>query len=216
MGGMGSGRQKYATSDTISGYHALDVRWLKRKGMLSPGATRRITWACQGDVAVAINIRVEPERVFLIYRRRNGDDWKNECYPVHLVTTPCHVGGERPWFLCPARGCGQRVAVLFGGGIFACRKCHKLAYASQRENEIDRGIRRADRIRERLKWSDGTSGWSPWEKPKGMHQRTYERLSQEHDVFAIAVNEAVISRCGGLWTKAGPIRAKKVRNGSAT
>jgi hypothetical protein len=52
---------------------------------------------------------------------------------VGIERTPCHVGGSRPWFICPALGCGRRVAILYGGGIFACRLCFQLAYASARE-----------------------------------------------------------------------------------
>ena len=37
-------------------------------------------------------------------------------------------------FICPAAGCGRRVAILYRGGIFACRHCYRLAYASSRED----------------------------------------------------------------------------------
>jgi hypothetical protein len=32
--------------------------------------------------------------------------------------------GKRQWFICLAHGCGQRVVVIYGGGIFACREHH--------------------------------------------------------------------------------------------
>ena len=28
-------------------------------------------------------------------------------------------------FICPAAGCGRRVAILYGGGNFACRHCYQ-------------------------------------------------------------------------------------------
>ena len=123
--------------------------------------------------------------------------------PVHLVTTPCHMGGKRHWFLCPARGCGKRAAVLYGGGIFACRKCYQLAYPSQRESTEDRATRRADRIRDRLGWPGGILEGAGWGKPKGMHWRTYERLSDKHDTFTNTVNLAFIARFGASWEKGG-------------
>jgi hypothetical protein len=43
------------------------------------------------------------------------------------------------WFICPAVGCGRCVAILYGGGIFACRHCYRLAYASSREEAGGRG-----------------------------------------------------------------------------
>lgn len=112
MGGSGSGRRwHFGSKDTTEGYRSIDVRWLKREGMLTPGANRRITWSRHGEVVASINIRAELGRVILTYRHRGGggNEWKDESYPVHLTTTPCHMGGERHWFLCPARGCGQRV-----------------------------------------------------------------------------------------------------------
>ncbi|MBC7324960.1 MAG: hypothetical protein H5T99_06565, partial [Moorella sp. (in: Bacteria)] len=41
-------------------------------------------------------------------------------YRVPLAYTPCNYGGERPWFVCPGRGCGRRAAKLYlKGGIFS-------------------------------------------------------------------------------------------------
>ncbi len=33
---------------------------------------------------------------------------------AHLEWTPCNFGGERPWFVCPGKGCAKRVAILYG------------------------------------------------------------------------------------------------------
>jgi hypothetical protein len=74
------------------------------------------------------------------------------------VRTPCNLGGWRAWFICPAVGCGRRVAILYGGGIFACRHCYRLADASSREDAGGRATRRADRLRARLGWHPGILG----------------------------------------------------------
>lgn len=106
-----------------------------------------------GHTVASIVVRAEEGRVILDYRHRSGgDDWTDGQYYVRIVRTPCHLGGSRPWFICPATSCGRRVAILYGGGIFACRHCHQLAYASSRENAGDRLTSRADRLRERLGW----------------------------------------------------------------
>lgn len=79
------------------------------------------------------------------------------------------------------------MALLYigGSGIFACRHCYKLAYASQRETDDDRALRRADNIRRRLGWeADILNGEG--DKPKGMHWRTFERMKAEQDAFANA------------------------------
>jgi len=108
--------------------------------------------------------------------RRGGEDWQDESYPVYLDWTTAHLDGKRTWFRCPADGCGQRVAILYGGGIFACRHCYQLTYPSQRNTDYDRMARRADRIRDKLGWEPGCLN-GPGAKPKGMHWSTFERLT---------------------------------------
>ncbi len=182
MGGIGSGRRwHFDAKATTDNFRALDVRRWARDGLLKPGRAFGWQWTCNGEVTGSINVRAETGRVVLNYRTRSGGgDWRDESYPVQLEATPCHLGGSRQWFLCPARGCGRRVAKLYGGAIFACRHCHQLAYPSQREGFSDRALRRADGIRARLGWIPGTgNGHGP--KPKGMHWRTFERLCAEHD-----------------------------------
>ena len=87
------------------------------------------------------------------------------------------------------------MAILFGGSIFACRHCHKLAYQCQRETDDDRAMRRADNIRRRLDWEVGIAN-PEGGKPKGMHWRTFERLKAEHDAFANASWAGMAERLG--------------------
>ncbi|WBV70692.1 hypothetical protein PGH42_12355 [Legionella pneumophila] len=98
-------------------------------------------------------------------------------YPFLLNWTPCRFGGERPWFICPAKGCQRRVAILYSGSIYACRHCHQLAYTSQREADYDRALRQAEKIRGKLGWDTGIFEMEGG-KPKGMHWSTFERLAQ--------------------------------------
>ena len=139
-------------------------------------------------------MRTEPDRVILTPRHRSGsEDWKDESYPVHLDWTAAPVGGKRPWFQCPAEGCGRRVAILYGGGIFACRHCYRLTYASQREVDYYRMVRRADKLRDKLGWEPGFLN-PPGEKPKGMHGRTFERLTSQHDAFVQSALARIAAR----------------------
>ena len=185
MGGSGSGRRWQRGAETTSDYFSIDIRWLKREGLLKSDASHSLTWTRRGKVTGSINIRFEPGHLILDYLRRDRNgEWQPECYPVRLDTTPCHMGGERHWFLCPARGCGRRVAILYGEAIFACRHCYQLAYPSQREKPGDRAARQANRIRKKLGWQSGILNCAePWNKPKGMHQITFDRLHLKHDRF---------------------------------
>ena len=184
MAGIGSGRRwHYGAKDSTSDYRSIDVRRWKRDGLLTPHTAFGWQWSRQGEVVASIRVRTEPDRVTLNYRHRSGgEEWKDESYPIHLDSTACNLGGERLWFLCPALGCGRRVAILYGGGIFACRHCHNLTYDCQREVEYDREARRADKIRARLEWEPGILNGRGWSKPKGMHWKNFQLLCARHDM----------------------------------
>lgn len=194
MGGRGSGRHWYfGAADCTDDYRRLDARRLQRDDLLTPGRAFGWQWTRDGETVASIRVRTEIDHVMLSYRYRSGgEDWKSEEYPVRLDWTPCTYGGRRAWFLCPARGCARRVAILYGGGIFACRHCYRLAYPSQREAAYDRAARRADKIRDRLGWEPGILNGNGW-KPKGMRWRTFERLEAKHDAF-VAESLAGIAR----------------------
>ena len=130
----------------------------------------------------SIQIRAEAWQVELAYSYTpNGGAAEMIRQAVMLETTPCTLGGTRPWFAWPA--CGQRVAVIYGAGrLFACRQCKGLAYSSQSEAADDRALRRADRVRKRLAWVPGVAhGHGP--KPAGMHRITFDRLCDLHDML---------------------------------
>jgi hypothetical protein len=89
------------------------------------------------------------------------------------------------------------VAILYGGGIFACRRCYRLAYASAREDVSDRAARRADRLRARLGWEPGILNGGG-EKPKWMRWRTFERLAAKHDALVGRSIQAAALKFGPL------------------
>lgn len=184
MGGRGSGRRWHSgAKDTMNDYRTLDVRRWQREGLRVPERAFGWNWLRNDETVASIQVRTEADRIILSYRHRSGGgEWKSEEYPVRLDWTPCTYGGQRAWFICPARGCGKRAAILYGGGIFACRHGYRLAYPSQREAAHDRAARRADKIRARLGWDQGILNGSGG-KPKGMHRRTFRRLQYEHDGY---------------------------------
>lgn len=177
MGGFGSGW--HGGKDLTSDYQALDVRQLGRHGRLTAAQTFRWSWTRDGEIVASIQVRTEADRVVLSCRHRSGGgDWQPKEYPVRLDWTDCAFGGRRAWFRCPAVGCGRRVAILYGGAIFACRYCYRLAYESQREAAYARAARRARKINIRL-GGDGAWIGDYRPRPKGMHWRTYTRLYAE-------------------------------------
>jgi hypothetical protein len=95
---------------------------------------------------------------------------------VRVVGTAPHLGGIRLWFVCPITD--QQTRILYlppGAERFASREAHSLAYRSQGESDLFRMITQAQNIRARLKGSLSIRAPFP-PRPRGMHQRTYERL----------------------------------------
>jgi hypothetical protein len=183
MGGMNSGRRYQGGKDVTTDYRALDVSIFQRDGVLVAGRSFTTNWTSNGETVASIQVRTEADRVILDYRhQRGGGEWKSQNYPVRIEWTVCNYGGKRAWFLCPAAGCGKRVAILYCGGIFACRHCYRLAYPSQRENAGDRATRQADKLRNKLGWEPGILNGNGW-KPKWMRWRTFEKLCARHDAL---------------------------------
>ena len=165
--------------DTTESYRNLDVRRWQRDKLLNAGSSFGWEWSHEGEVLASIGVRAETGRVVLSYRHRlNDEPWQDVEYSVLIEWTPCQFGGSRAWFLCPARGCGRRVAILYSGVIFACRKCHRLIYQCQKQRVWERAMSRARKIRMKLGGSPDVTEWFP-PKPKGMHWSTYERLRLE-------------------------------------
>lgn len=67
-----------------------------------------------------------------------------------LTTTTPRFGGFRSWLVCPR--CGRRVGKLYHNTLrWACRRCHNLAYKSQRlprlsKHPILRGFQLLERL----------------------------------------------------------------------
>jgi len=199
MGGFGSGRCGGSGRDTVESCRSIDVNWLHRKRYLVPGCYRGLEWTCDGKSIASIGVRAEAGSLHLIYRwRSGGGEWENVTERVPIVRVRCPLGGSRPYFICPGVvngcACGRRVAKLHGPGrYFLCRHCYRLAHASQNETQLDRELRRSNKIKLRL---GGTPGlYSFPNKPKGMWSRTYERLRDEAFDIDCHVVEFMDARC---------------------
>lgn len=174
MSGIGSRGGMRCTTDM----QALDVRALGREGLLRAGTYS--TWHLSSRSAIAIE--AEDDKVLLLYQKRSLEDgaWVTVRCMVMLERTPCNFGGSRVWWRCPASGCGRRVAVLHGGRTFACRRCHGLAYLSQRIKTSERAAKQLNNVRRRLRWTPGFMNPNGG-KPSGMHWSTFWRLYAHHN-----------------------------------
>jgi hypothetical protein len=159
---------------------AIDVLSWKRLGYADSPKTFELTWPSDGDSADWL-ICVATRHSVTLYGQ--GDFFDEAlCYQnVRFDWTACRFGGERPWFVCPGARCGRRVTKLYRlNSPFACRQCHRLAYASQYRPEDEKNMWRAHKIRKRLTGEGGAPDVFP-ARPIGMHLRTYNRLRRHHD-----------------------------------
>lgn len=121
---------------------------------------------------------------------------------IELTRTPCHFGGERLWFRCPA--CTSRVGLLLlYRGRFACRTCVGANYRSQAMDPISRTWKRQRALEAQIGVADGL-------RPKGMHSQTYralkarvDKLRQQRDRLGLGALRS-LTRSGGLGTARDP------------
>src|SRR5215471_15522367 len=116
-------------------------------------------------------VGVSNGQVFL--RSRGG---VGQHFSVNWVATGV---SRRPWFGCP---CGRNTRRLYcDGDTWACRRCHRLTYASHVAPDKAHwvGVGLLTRILRKL-GSDSADPFSPLPaRPKGMWRRKYERLAAE-------------------------------------
>lgn len=193
MGGYGSGNHwRVASRDTCEHWRRIDLRFMRRKGMLAPGYFGSLSWNRGGEPSGSIRFKSYISGVELTYRYRHAgaDQWKDVCEKIPLVETRQHFGGHRQWFLCLS--CESRCVVLYGGTHYRCRKCWRLAYQSQREPGYARVHSQAQKIRQRLGGSLSLDEAFP-DKPKGMHWRTYSRLRAKGEALEETADAMFVS-----------------------
>lgn len=193
---------RHCSKSAVEDYRALDVRSLARGNVLQPGHSCLWTWRRDGKQVASINVKAEAHAIRLTYSANS----EPQAYSVLLERTPCHYGGNRVWFICPAVGCNRRVAKLYGGTIFACRQCHQLNYASQQSSKRDVGNDRSWRLRQKmgcnLGWMDIPAEYVS--RPKGRHRTTHARdvvRLARYDAQAEASFSAFTSRTEAMLSR---------------
>ena len=173
-------------------FFSLDVRRLHRDGCLERVGAGRVTVTWDGGNS--IDVVKDRTGVILEYLVFDGHDHEQLSERIVIQRTKCHFGGSRPWWFCPR--CGRRCAILYGGRRFLCRRCHDLRYRSQSLGKGERLLRRAEKIRVGLGGSGVVFDLFP-DKPRGMHQTTYDRLRDEAEEAKVFGLTLALSEIGG-------------------
>lgn len=186
MGGINSGRRRSIHRGAIEQYPAIDLRVLKRAGLLSDGECTYTTlrWRNQALEALSVRIFIDlSDTADACMRIVGGGVYGGIIQRSAIECVPCPYGGIRCYFLCPINGsrCEQLFAV---DGIFASRKAHWLTYASQSEDDLSRARRKARKLRRQVDGDDR------YVRPRGPNRwRTVHRLKNaEQDARALYVD----------------------------
>ncbi len=194
MGGHGSGQYYRGSSrTTCEEVKRIDMRYLKKQNLLKPNYYGSLSWNCGGEPSGHIHYSMFDDKMILkySYRQYGDDEWHPVEQTVWFDRTRPNYGGERKWFLCPR--CDARVAILYGADVkFYCRHCYQLPYASQGEDYLDRMQRKADKINLKLDPDDLEGDF--YYKPKGMHQRTFDRLISTNNRLQEAIEIGFLSK----------------------
>lgn len=115
-----------------------------------------------------------------VERFRRLDSFTDSGGDFEVERVPNHYGGERPFFLCPR--CSRRVRFLYPArGLWLCRTCGRLNYASQQNNrdELAPYWKAVKLLRATFRLTDIPVPMDlPYcvpPRPKGMHMTTYLR-----------------------------------------
>ena len=155
------GRWYYNKKATVEESLDVTVFQLKSYGMFDHEYnTTMLSWVSSGSgktsrIALEVHMTGEPYVRFMYTvsdREGNQRPYDTE---VDLVTTPCHLGGVRYWFICPL--CSRRVGGLYlapGEEYFMCRRCNNLTYHSRNRcliGAFGHTSRRIDRLRSEIR-----------------------------------------------------------------
>ena len=150
MGGISSGRCRTRNRGAVEATCRIDLRFLRKQGALREGhrISGTLSWNRGGTPSGSLGYTVDmdPQDRRLILSYSTGGEART--VTVQLEAVPMRFGGFRYYALCPRtlRRC-QVLPVV--GGVVACRQAHRLTYASQSMDLVDRLRRRMDRL-ERL------------------------------------------------------------------
>lgn len=180
MGGTGSGARRTANVGNVEDMLALDIRLLRRLGVVVPGECiiDTVQWSIGGLNAPSARLRIDLSDIerggVMAIRATMHDGAINQRVAIQMVPSP--FGGHRCYFVCPMSGHRCEV-VYYAGGRFGSREAQRLSYAVQGMDEVSRARRKAAKLRSRLSGSDGrprSRGRNRIDNVRRLHEAEYE------------------------------------------
>ncbi|GAB1536286.1 hypothetical protein ADMFC3_19170 [Geovibrio sp. ADMFC3] len=168
-------RKKQVIDDQLK----IDIRDLRKKGFkYGEEFSGTVSITSNGITKGAFAFLIDESKLTLIYfYRGNHSNLEAIRQEVKLHRLECHYGGLRVYFVCPK--CGKKIMALYlGDKYFYCRSCCNLAHKSQQIDKASRLLNKLRKIRRKLNTPDDLFSMV-WHKPKGMHHKTFYRLTEE-------------------------------------
>ena len=106
--------------------------------------------------------------------------WRNAAIPTRRGTQ----GRPGRWH--------RLVKLFLHRGVFLCRRCHDLAYPTERSGEPDRAVIQAGKIKGRLGGNPDVLARFPT-RPKGMCARSYARELRRYAEADARIDDAFIA-----------------------
>lgn len=167
MGGIGSGARRSTHIGNVEQMLALDIRALRRLGVVRPGECTcdTVYWSMGGLSAPSARLRIDLSDI-----ERGGGatitgDMPGSAINQHVAIemVPSPFGGHRCYFICPFTG--RRCEVLYyAGSQFGSREAQRLSYVVQSMNDQSRARRKVAKLRSRL------SGSGAQPRPRGRNR----------------------------------------------
>jgi len=158
MGGIGSGAKRTASTADVEDMLALDIRVLRRLGVLRAGECiiDTVHWSRRGLSTASARLRTDLSMI-----ERGGVMTITGAMPAGAITqhvaielVPSGYGGHRCYFVCPVTA--ERCELLYyAEGRFVSRHAQRLTYATQNMNDLSRARRKVSRLRSRLEGEEG-------------------------------------------------------------
>lgn len=162
MGGINSGRRRSVHRGAVEQFPVIDLRVLKRAGLLKPGECTYDTLCWRNQDLEMLEVRIFVDLIDAGDGSiRIAGDVPSQRAAIECV--PCPYGGYRCYFLCPLTGtrCEQLFLV---DGIFSSRQGHKLTFSSQSEDELSRARRKVRKLRKQVE------GDARYARPRGRNR----------------------------------------------
>lgn len=181
MGGIGSGARRSTHIGNVEQMLALDIRKLRRQGVVRAGEYNcdTVHWSIGGLSASSARLRIDLSDI-----ERGGvmevtgdmrDGSIKQHVAIEMVQSP--FGGYRCYFICPISGHRCEV-IYYARGRFGSRKAQRLSYAVQGMNELSRARRKAAKLRSRLRGSENQP------RPRGRNRIDTVRLLRDAEYEA--------------------------------